>query len=139
MLFAHESIEITHGKTTFKGTLTNAIDKQHPGLLWRAPWTAATHMRGLAPDLPPAPSRKHLHKCVNGYACPIGSPKLCSFLIRPDPQWRHQSDFASLASDGDTRSAWQCPCEFASIGIEIAQEIAEIGKTSCRERGGQDA
>src|SRR3546814_17177472 len=74
-------------------------------------------------DLPPAPSRKHLHKCVNGYACPIGSPKLCSFLIRPDPQWRHQSDFASLASDGDTRSAWQCACECASIGIEIAQEI----------------
>src|SRR3546814_4094561 len=45
------------------------------------------------------------------------------FLIRPDPQWRHQSDFASLASDGDTRSAWQCACECASIGIEIAQEI----------------
>src|SRR3546814_16791704 len=90
-------------------------------------------------DLPPAPSRKHLHKCVNGYACPIGSPKLCSFLIRPDPQWRHQSDFASLASDGDTRSAWQCACECASIGIEIAQEISQIGRTSCRERGGQDA
>src|SRR3546814_9555613 len=97
MLFAHESIEITHGKTTFKGTLTNAIDKQHPGLLWSAPWTAATHMRGLAPDLPPAPSRKHLHKCVNGYACPIGSPKLCSFLIRPDPRSEeHTSELQSL-------------------------------------------
>src|SRR3546814_1761131 len=80
MLFAHESIEITHGKTTFKGTLTNAIDKQHPGLLWRAPWTAATHMRGLAPDLPPAPSRKHLHTCVNGYRSEEHTSELQSLM-----------------------------------------------------------
>src|SRR3546814_12215546 len=90
MLFAHESIEITHGKTTFKGTLTNAIDKQHPVLIWRAPWTAATHMRGLAPDLPPAPSRTHLHTSDTGSASPICSQKLLSYLIRPTLQFTHK-------------------------------------------------
>src|SRR3546814_10867145 len=42
---------------------------------------------------------------------------------RTDTLFPYTTLFRSLASDGDTRSAWQCACECASIGIEIAQEI----------------